>query len=774
MASSFADGGPAWIDDRPGTREGRRIRIMGTVQGVGFRPWVYRTAHLAGVTGRVRNDASGVTIEAFGDAAALARFIDALAHPPPAARILDVQQTPIPAEPTSAFAIVESGAAAERRVSIPPDLATCDECAAEIVDPANRRFRYAFTNCTNCGPRFTIARDIPYDRGTTTMAPFTMCPSCQREYDDVDDRRFHAQPNACPTCGPRLTLHAANGAALDRGDPIAVAALAIREGLIIAVKGVGGFHLACDATSADAVARLRRLKHRDEKPLAVMVENLAAAEAVAVIGGEERRLLMSVERPIVLVPKRDGSGIAGNVAPRNRLVGVFLPYSPLHHLLIADARRSLVMTSGNLSEEPIAVHNDEAVRRLGGIADLFLMHDRAIETRCDDSVVTVIAGRASVLRRSRGYVPRAVPVSRPFARPVLACGALLKNTFCLAAGDTAWLGPHIGDLENVETYESYTGGIARLERFLQLRPEIVAYDMHPDYLSSAYARERSGVIKVPVQHHHAHVVSAMAEHQIDGLAIGIAYDGSGFGTDGTMWGGEVLVADAASFTRVATFRPIPLAGGDAAIREPWRIAVALITDAFGQDAPASVWALFEDITHRNLAAVRHLLRASVNAPLARGVGRYFDGFGALFLGRPRAGYEGQIATEWNQAADPAVSRSYPFKIRRDVAPWELDLRPALRAAIAERLAGEPVTSIAAAFHNTLADATATLVAGVASVFGSLPVVASGGCFQNARLAESVRAALAPEHDVRLHELVPPGDGGLALGQAIVADALTRT
>jgi hydrogenase maturation protein HypF len=758
--------------------EGRRLRIRGTVQGVGFRPWVYRQARVAGVTGRVHNDTAGVTIDVFGDWAEIERFIELLRlAPPPAAHIDSFQQTMIPPELLSDFVIVASHDSPERRASIPPDLATCDACAAEIADRTNRRYRYAFTNCTNCGPRFTIATGIPYDRATTTMAAFRMCPRCRREYEDVNDRRFHAQPNACPDCGPQLMLHTHKGELIAVDDPVSSAAEALEMGLIVAIKGIGGFHLACDAMSEAAVALLRERKHRDEKPLAIMAADLAMAEAIATVDPEARRLLTSVERPIVLLPARRPSVVAANVAPRNRMIGLFLPYSPLHHLLLAAVRRPLVMTSGNLSEEPIAYENDEAVRRLGEIADLFLMHDRPIETGADDSVATVIACRGVVFRRSRGYVPRPIALGRPLGRPVLACGALLKNAFCLAAGDSAWLGPHIGDLENVETYDSFTSGIARLERFLQINPEIVAHDMHPDYLSSAYARRRPEGIKVPVQHHHAHVVSAMVEHGLvkDGEpAIGIAYDGTGYGLDGTMWGGEVMVADAASFTRVGTFRPIPLVGGDRAIREPWRIALALAADAFGGEVPKHVIAMLDTVASCEIARALHILSQPMAMPLARGIGRYFDAFGALFLRRSRAAFEGQIALEWNQAADSAVTRCYPFEVLSGAhTRWEVDLRPALRAAVQDFLHDEPVPVISAAFHNTLAASTADLVRRTAAIYGGLPVVASGGCFQNARLAESVRAVLAPEHDVRLHESVPPGDGGIALGQAVIADAIVR-
>lgn len=761
--------------NRP-TQNGRRVHIRGTVQGVGFRPWVYRTAVAAHVTGRVWNDSSGVFVEAFGTPDALDDFIGHLRiAPPPAAHIASFDVEPLAAEAVTDFTIVHSATSAERTVSIPPDLATCPDCVAEVFDPANRRYRYAFTNCTNCGPRFTIATDIPYDRAATTMRPFVMCPACQREYEDVDDRRFHAQPNACPACGPQLSLQLGHDV-LAVADPLATAAQAIRAGLIVAVKGIGGFHLACDATNAAAVATLRRRKHRDEKPLAVMVRDLAMAASLADIGAVERLLLESMERPIVLVTRRTpaageaGLTLASGIAPRNRMIGLFLPYSPLHHLLLADAGCPLVMTSANVSDEPMAYRNDDAVDRLASIADLFLVHDREIQTRCDDSVATVIDGHAVALRRARGAAPRAITLRTPMARPVLACGALLKNTFCVAAGDHAWLGPHIGDLENLETYDSYLEAIARCERFLEIAPDVVAYDLHPDYMSTHYARERQVATRIGVQHHHAHVVSVMAEHGIDGPVIGLAYDGTGYGTDGTMWGGEVLVADSASFVRAATFRPLPLAGGDRAIREPWRLAVALLLDAFGE-VPARMHGLFGGIPVRDFRLVETMIARQFQSPLAHGVGRYFDAFGALFLARGTASYEGQIALEWNQIADPASSREYPFAIDRSTTPWQLDLRPMTQAAVSDYLHGKPTALIAAAFHNTLAAASAALVREVATAYGWLPVVMSGGCFQNPRLAASVRLALTPEFDVRMNEAVPPGDGGIALGQAVIAAAV---
>jgi hydrogenase maturation protein HypF len=756
------------------TTVGRRIEIRGVVQGVGFRPWIYRLATEEKLTGHVRNDATGVTVDAFGSREALESFMRRLQDsPPPAAVIGDVRSYVIPLEALDRFSIVQSQETAERRVSIPPDLAACPACLSEIFDPADRRYRYPFTNCTNCGPRFTITRDVPYDRPATTMSAFRMCAACHREYDDVFDRRFHAQANACPACGPRLELIAADGRIIPHGDPIAAASAALTAGFVVAIKGLGGFHLACDATSCEAVQRLRIRKRRDEKPFAVMVTGLARAGEIAVLTDEERRLLTSIERPIVLVPRLAGSGLAAEVAPNNPLVGVMLPYTPLHHLLMNEVRRPLVMTSGNLSEEPLAYRNDEALRRLAGIADLCLLHDREIETRCDDSVARVIAGQSVVLRRARGYVPRPIAVSPSFEVPVLACGALLKNTFCIGVGDTAYLGPHIGDLDNVETCASFEESIARMARFLRVAPSVVAYDLHPEYMSTRYALARPEPIKIAVQHHHAHVVSAMAEHGLPGPVIGIAYDGTGYGTDGAAWGGEVLVAGRETFERVATLRPIPLAGGDAAIRHPWRIALALIEDACDGQAPLDDFRLFSAVDARDVTVIRQMLATGFRSPLAHGAGRYFDGIGSLVLVRPDARYEGQVALEWNGIADPAERRRYGYDIDRGRSPWRVDLRPMVREVVRDLRGRIPPPLISARFHNTIVAATAEVVRAAARLHGQLPVVLTGGCFQNARLAEGLASALASQLSVYLHHQVPPGDGGLAVGQAVVAAALAR-
>jgi hydrogenase maturation protein HypF len=746
---------------------GRRIEIRGTVQGVGFRPWVYRVAHELGVTGRVHNHARGVTVEAFGREATLAQLVARLREPAPPAQVRELVAEAIPPEPASDFVIVHSAEGGPRALSIPPDLATCPVCEREIRDPADRRYGYAFTNCTACGPRFTIATGVPYDRPETTMAPFAMCPACQREYDDPRDRRFHAQPNACPVCGPSLALWSPSGVPI-AGDPIAGAAARIARGEIVAIKGLGGFHLACDALCDAAIATLRARKQRDEKPFAVMVATLAMARLIAELSAEEAALLASPERPIVLAWRRPDTPIARQVAPDTDLIGLMLPYTPLHHLLLAAVGRPLVMTSANPSDEPICADNAEAVARLGAIADALLVHDRAIATRCDDSVARVIAGTPTLLRRSRGYVPRPVALARPVAQPVLAVGAQLKNTFCIATGDNAYLGPHIGDLDNLAALEFFEAAVARMEDILCVRPEVIAHDLHPGYASTQYARQRSAVHCVAVQHHHAHIASAMAEHGLAGPVIGIAYDGTGYGPDGTAWGGELLLAGYESFERLATFRPVALAGGDLAIREPWRIALAMLDDAFGDDAPLDRLAVFARVPPKALAVVRGMVRGEINAPRARGIGRFFDGIGALVLVRGAATYEGQVAVAWNLVAAHGDHGRYPFACDRG----EIDLRPLVRAVIADLLSGIAPAVISARFHDTLIAATIDRARAAIAAHGRLPVVLTGGAFHNPRLAEGIAGALA-DLEVYRHGEVPPGDGGIALGQAVIGDALIR-
>jgi hydrogenase maturation protein HypF len=737
---------------------GRRIDIRGTVQGVGFRPWVYRLAHELGVHGRVKNDARGVTIDAFGEE--VDRFIDRLLHEgPPASHIDELTTREIPIENVESFVIVGSDRRGDKRVAIPPDLATCDRCLAEIFDPRNRRYRYPFTNCTECGPRFTISRSVPYDRPMTTMAPFTMCPECAREYHDVHDRRFHAQPNACPACGPRLTLVGVDGF------PLLESAARLRGGAILAIKGLGGYHLACDATSPSAVARLRARKRREAKPFAVMVRDLAAARALAFVDDVAAALLRGVERPVVLVPRRPHTPIAEEVSPDTPLIGIMLPYTPLHHLLLCEVGRPLVMTSGNVSDEPIAYRDDDARERLGSIADFFLVHDREIAARCEDSVARVVDGRPMVLRRSRGWVPAPFAVSRGFAQPILAVGGDLKNVVGLACGDAVWLGPHVGDLEHADALEALEDSVARLRNLTGKRPEVIAHDLHPDYHSARWAQAQPG-LKVAVQHHHAHVAAVMGEHRLEGPVLGLAWDGTGYGTDGTAWGGELLRCDLLRSERLATFRPLPLAGGDRAIVEPWRLALAMLDDAFPGGAPLAAFSLFSRIPPNAVALVRRLIADGL-APLAHGVGRWFDAVGSLILGLERSRFEGEVAMRWNLAADGGRHRAYPFEIVRG----QIDLRRAVRALVDDHLEGRSAGEISARFHQTLIAAAVELLWPHP---WELPVVLSGGCFQNPLLAEGIAKELRElKRRVYLPSRVPPGDGGLALGQALIANALVE-
>ena len=680
---------------------------------------------------------------------------------------------PMPIESTRTAATGPTEAHDRQPVEIPPDLAVCPECLAEIARPGNRRFQYPFTNCAECGPRFTIATATPYDRPNTTMAAFRMCPACRREYESAGNRRFHAQPNACPECGPALMATTPNGHRLETDDVVATAAAALLHGDIVAIKGIGGFHLSCDATNGSAVARLRERKRRDEEPFAVMVTDLSAARDIAVLSAPEEQLLLSRERPIVIALRREPSLLAPGVAPSSPLIGLALPCAPLHHLLLARVGRPLVMTSGNVADAPVAHTDEEALASLGRVAEILILHNREIVTRCDDSVARIIAGRPVVLRRSRGYVPRPITLKRAVAKPVLACGGVLENTFCLARGDQACLGPHVGNLGDVENFNSYRESIDRLERFLHFEPAIVAHDLDPDYLSSRYAAVRRNVLSIGVQHHHAHIASLMAEHGVEGPVIGVAYDGEGLGTDGTAWGGEIMVAAYGGFQRIATFRPIALAGGRTAINQPWRVALALADDAFGGEAPVESSPLFRRLPPRDIEAVRAMVRQRVNAPLAHGVGRYFDAMAALGLDRDVSAYDGQLALAWNLIADPDERGRYRYDIVRTTAPWELDLRAAVRDAFFELVGGEPPALVSARFHNTLVAATADLVRGAACVHGRLAVALSGGCFQNPRLTEGIVHELAPEFTVLLHARVPPNDGGLSLGQAVVADAVSR-
>jgi hydrogenase maturation protein HypF len=758
---------------------GRRIRLAGMTQGVGMRPFIHRLALECGVTGRASNSSAGVSIEAFGSTDALERVLERLRSGDVPGEIERVDWEPLADRAPRDFAIVRSSRDGEASIGLAPDLATCPECLAEISDPSDRRFGYAFTSCTDCGPRFTIVRELPYDRVRTSMDVFPQCTACEREYTTPGGRRHHAETNACPACGPSLRLTSRDGVA-EGAVALDAAARRLAAGDVLALRGLGGYHLAADATNAQAVARLRARKHRPRKPFAVMVRDLAAARALARMSAAEERLLASGEAPIVLLRSRSDTPIAEAVAPGLPWIGLFLPYTPLHQLLLAALDRPLVMTSGNLSGEPIAFGVDEAEQRLTPLVDGFLHHDREITAPCDDSLARVIAGRPRLLRRSRGYVPRPLALRQPVPVPLLACGAHLANTFCLARGDRAWLSQHLGDLDSPEAASGFEQAVDRMERWLGTRVEVVAHDLHPHYASTRYALARDAGLHVPVQHHHAHAVAAMAEHGLEEPVLAVVFDGTGLGSDGSAWGGELLLADASGFERLAALRPIALAGGEVAIREVWRLALAALEDAFDGAPPLESLALFRSLDAGRVEGVRGLLRRGLRCLPAHGAGRWFDALGALVLDCPTSAHQGDVATRWNAVAEETDAPAYPFDLGASAssaceasAPLEIDLRPMLRAAVADQLSGRTVGHISARFHATLCAATAAALERLRPLTGVRPVVLSGGCFQNALLSEGMLRALGPRWRVYSHERVPAGDGGIALGQALVAAAAAR-
>ena len=707
----------------------RRLQVAGVVQGVGFRPFVYGLAHRHGLAGFVRNDARGVVVEVEGEPKELDLFAAALVEQaPPLARIASLETSKIEARGEREFVIEASAEDGERTALVPADIATCDDCLRELFDPGDRRFRYPFVNCTNCGPRFTIVRSVPYDRANTTMASFEMCDQCRREYEDPGDRRFHAEPTCCPDCGPRLSLELEEAVSL------------LREGKIVAIKGLGGYHLACDATSEQAVARLRARKGREEKPLAVMT---SSPELLVELGADEEALLRSAERPIVLARRRPGAPVAPSVAPATEWLGVMLPYTPLHHLLCADFAGALVMTSGNLSDEPIAFENEEAQRRLGEVADAFLSHDRPIERRCEDSVVRA----AFPIRRSRGYAPAALPLPVSARSPLIATGAELKSTFCVVRGDQAFLSPHLGDLDTELAYRAFRTDLELYLAMLAVEPELVACDLHPDYLSSKWARGQDLEL-IEVQHHHAHAAACLAENGETGPALALVLDGTGYGTDGTIWGGELLRCDLAGFERIGHLDPVPLPGGEAAVREPWRVAAAYLERA-ERPVPFPDW-----------SRVRESLK--VNAPLSSGAGRLFDAAAALLGVRERVSYEGQAAIELEQLAGHKEAEPYPCRSESE----RILAADLIAAAHDDLAAGRDRAEIAAAFHEGLALACAEACARAAE---PRSVVLSGGCFQNLRLLASTRRRLEElGFRVLVHRLLPPNDACISFGQAAVA------
>ncbi|MGB9206297.1 MAG: carbamoyltransferase HypF [Terriglobales bacterium] len=757
------------------------IEVSGVVQGVGFRPHVYRLATERHLVGHIRNTPAGVDIEIQGESEAVEDFIAHLtSEAPPLSRITDLHLRDLPSNGDARFVIVESARGAAVQTLISPDVAVCDDCRRELLDPRDRRYRYPFINCTNCGPRFTIVRDIPYDRAHTSMARFTMCPDCQAEYDNPLDRRFHAQPNACWRCGPQLQLWDASGDQISCDDPIAEAAARLQTGEVVAVKGLGGFHLAVDATNSRAVELLRERKGRVDKPFAVMVPDLATAEQFCDVDTSARALLQQMQRPIVLLPRKPES-LPEAVAPRNRDLGIFLPYTPLHHLLFAAGGfRALVMTSGNRSEEPIAIDNQEAVRRLRGIADSFLVHDRDILLRCDDAVVRSAGGAPRQMRRSRGYVPMPVFLHEALP-PVLAVGGELKNTICLTKGRHAFLSQHIGDLENLESYNFFAEAVEHLQRILEIEPRVIAYDLHPNYFSTRWAQARDGVEKVGVQHHHAHVASCMAENGLDGKekVIGFALDGTGYGTDGHIWGGEVLLADYVGFERAAHLAYVPMPGGEAAIREPWRMALSYLTRSGLKlgDLPS-----VSRVQAKKAELVLRMLEKNVNCPLTSSCGRLFDAVAALLGVRETVNYEAQAAIELEMLArDSADERPYSFALveenkganvdgnEAENQGWIIETEPLWQEILADLKQGVPASAISRRFHLGLVAVLAEVARRLRQRTAVDRVCLSGGSFNNLQLFERLQARLIEDGFlVFSHREVPAGDGGLSFGQALVA------
>lgn len=813
-----------------------KLTVTGIVQGVGFRPYVYRLARECGLAGCVCNDGRGVEIDVQG--ARVREFVERLPREaPPLVLITDIREEALPPGGAGEFVIVQSAESAVTSAMIPADVATCDDCLADMRDPSNRRHRYPFTNCTNCGPRYTITASIPYDRPSTSMRDFPMCEDCAREYADPDDRRFHAQPNACPVCGPRLLFRRNAklvGCDVDLlGDPALRAALAeVAEGRILALRGLGGYHLAADARNEKAVHLLRVRKHRYEKPLAVMVPDLDAARRLCHVSDAEAALLTSAQRPIVILQQRDGNGIAGEVSLDNPTLGVMLPYTPLHHLLMEGACDALVMTSGNISEEPICTGTGEAERRLGDIADAFLHHDRDILQRCDDSVFRITGGEAQPVRRARGYVPRPVLLADD-GPAVIATGAELKNTCCVTSGRAAFLSQHIGDLENFETLGFFEETLAHLLNIFDVSPAAIAHDLHPDYLGTQWAKGNldsalqqrfAGLPRIPVQHHHAHLVSCLAEHGTDEPAIGVILDGTGYGTDGTIWGGEFLTGSSAGFERAAHFAPVAMPGANRAVKEPWRMAYACLHAAFGGDAgtehggePAATFgadagavtgehieAVFPEWFARRsaeeLEAARFALKGDVNAPRTSSCGRLFDAVASLVGLHDAVHFEAQAAIALEHAAaectfgnrqaqtsrdvntegdavreriDPAASapeNAYEYEIGENKEKKiVLSFFPTIREIVNDMRSGASAGAVASRFHGTLIAACAETVERIAARSGLRTVALSGGSFQNAILLEGLRGALTKRNfTVLTHAQVPANDGGVALGQAVIA------
>ncbi|MCR4319124.1 MAG: carbamoyltransferase HypF [Candidatus Brocadiaceae bacterium] len=807
-----------------------RIQITGTVQGVGFRPFVYNLANKYNLKGFCLNDSRGVLIEVQGEL--IDRFIEEIkTSPPPLSRIEELtSRVLVDGEAYEDFSIRESVSHQGNFTFVSSDIATCQDCLRELFDPLDRRHYYPFINCTNCGPRYSITKDIPYDRSNTTMDCFTMCEACESEYHDPANRRFHAQPNACPVCGPQLMLLNNEGFTVQTQDPISTVCTLLHDGKIVAVKGLGGYHLACDALNSNAVSFLRKRKYREDKPFAVMMENIETANNFCFVNAKEETLLLSIQRPIVLLRKKSSCTIPNDIAPDNPYLGVMLPYTPLHYLIIKESELPLVMTSGNVSDEPIAYKNTEAFARLKGIVDYFLVHDRDIFMRCDDSVVKVVEDNEMIIRRSRGYAPFPVRLQYAFTKPVLACGAFLKNTFCLARGNHAFLSHHIGDLENTETMNSYETAIEHYKRLFSIEPKVIAYDLHPEYISTKYAlAQNDDILKIGVQHHHAHIVSCMAENNIHDKVIGVAFDGLGYGDDGKFWGGEFLIADFSEYERAGHLDYVPMPGGEQAIKEPWRMAISYLYHMYGNDIPmlrlfnnpkfieekndklGFLWQqllssplergavgvlrksytplnpLFLEGNHKRLKFLNikleilfKMLSRKINSPLTSSMGRLFDGVASLLDLQHSVNYEGQAAIKLESIADECETGHYLFGINTNAGahsnmPIIIQWQPVIKHIIEDMQHGIASPIISARFHNTIVEMVVQVCTMLSNSKGINDVVLSGGVFQNNfLLSRLVKKLKLQGFTVYSHKKVPCNDGGLSLGQAVIASERYKT
>jgi len=763
------------IEDYP-TVTRVRLLVRGLVQGVGFRPYIFSLAARRALRGRVSNNAAGVLIDVEGEDEAIENFIKEITSNPPPLSLIESIERNDSLDPAhySDFCIVESESSGEKLVPIAADTATCQDCLKELSDSRDRRYRYPFINCTNCGPRFTIIEGVPYDRAQTTMRDFGMCAECRAEYDNPLDRRFHAEPTACPLCGPTLSLISADGCdvvvdAEGMDNAINRVRRLLSKGKIIAVKGIGGFHLACDAQSAGAVERLRQRKHREDKPFALMASCVDVIREYCIVSKTEEELLSTARRPVVILEKKSGAVLPQAIAPRMNTLGFMLPYSPLHHLLLENLDCPLVLTSGNVSDEPICYEDGEAIERLHGIADYFLLHNRRIHIRSDDSIARVVEGKETVMRRARGYAPQAVKTAFGFERRILACGAEQKNTFCLARGRDAFMSHHIGDLENLETLRSFTDGIEHFKRLFHLRPEAVAYDLHPEYLSTKYALALDDVpTKIGVQHHHAHVASCMADNRIEGDVIGVVMDGLGFGADGKLWGGEFFAANFIEAERVAHLDYMPMPGGAKAIREPWRMAAVYLHRAFGDDFLNLKLPFVEHFDRRAWTTMRRMIATKTNSPETSSMGRLFDAVASLLGLRMSVNYEGQAAIELEAIADRNCSQSYEFEVEENGV---IKAETLIRQLVKDILSKVSPQIISAQFHLAVAHLIAAVAQRSRNERGFNRVALSGGVFQNTfLLQQSHRILQADGFDVFTHGRVPTNDGGIALGQAAIANA----